>query len=143
MATFQGQETGASQTSAGEAKGRALVNGQELMNMSNLTRTSGVTYKFNEPNGNSTFGDSFKPVFGGCAPGMEGRVSIKMQERFSVAKEISEEIITGQRKTYEPSMAPSLFKGLQSQLQRTQKQKNPFNPKSSGLKVLKAKLLQQ
>ena len=110
--------------------------------MSNLTKTSGMTYKLTEPTSSSTFGESFKPVFGGCGGGMDGRVSIKMQERFSVAKEISEEIITGQRKTYEPSMAPSLFKGLQSKLQRTQKQKNPFNPQSSGLKVLKAKLLQ-
>jgi len=43
-----------------------------------------------------------------------GRVSTKMQERYSYAKEISDEILTGQsRHTVTPSMGTSLlFKGL-------------------------------
>jgi len=76
---------------------------------------------------------------------MSGRVSIKMQERFSYAKEISDEILTGQsRHTVDPSMGPSLlFKGLKNQISNNNKQKTPFNAKSSGLKILKQKLIQQ
>jgi hypothetical protein len=70
---------------------------------------------------------------------MSGRVSTKMQERFSYAKEISDEILTGySRHTVDPSMGPSLlFKGLQNQISNKSKQKVPFNAKSSGLKLLK------
>ena len=71
-----------------------------------------------------------------------GRVSIKMQERFSYAKEISDEILTGQsRHTVDPSMGPSLlFKGIQNQFIKKNK-KTPFNTKSSGLKSFKKGLL--
>ena len=72
-----------------------------------------------------------------------GRVSIKMQERFSYAKEISDEILTGQsRHTVDPSMGPSLlFKGIQNQFSK-KNQKTPFNAKSSGLKILKERLIE-
>lgn len=71
----------------------------------------------------------------------EGRPSIHHQQRLSVANDISQEIITGQRNTVDTLFLPSSDikeRNTISAFSTSKKRKAPYNPNSEGLRGLSA-----